>query len=124
MGKGVLVDTDMLIDYVKGAAELPLEPLFITEITLYEFVRGTKNVSKAKALIEEAFLIVYHDNPIIQKASEIWVQIKRRGEILDDRDILIGAASAVRGMPLLTRNKKHYERLKDFGVTFFEQQKQ
>jgi predicted nucleic acid-binding protein len=53
MGKGILVDTDILIDYVKGATDLPKEPLFITEITLYEFIRGTKDISKAKRLLEE-----------------------------------------------------------------------
>lgn len=119
MGKGVLVDTDVLIDYAGGAADLPNEQLFITEITLYEFVRGTKNISKAKTLLEEGFSVIFHDNPIIQKASEIWVEVKRRGEILDDRDVLIGAVSAVKNLPLLTRNRKHYERLEEFGVMFF-----
>lgn len=120
MGKGALVDTDILIDYVREAADLPKEPLFITEITLYEFIRGTKDLSKAKTLLEEGFSVIFHDNPIIQKASEIWVEVKHRGEILDDRDILIGATSAVKNLPLLTRNKKHYERLKEFGVIFYE----
>jgi hypothetical protein len=119
MGKGVLIDTDVLIDFVRGAADLPGEQLFITEITLYEFIRGTKDVSKAKTLLEEGFSVIFHDNPIIQKASEIWARIKRRGEILDDRDILIGAASAAKNLPLLTRNKKHYERLKEFGVLLY-----
>ncbi len=105
MGKGALVDTDVLIDFVRGFNELPEEQLFITEITLYEFVRGTKNILKAKALVEEGFAVIFHDNAIIQKASEIWVEIKREGKTLDDRDILIGAASAVKGVPLLTNNK-------------------
>lgn len=119
MGAGVLVDTDVLIDFVKGTTELPHEPLLITEITLYEFIRGSKDISKAKTLLEEGFSVIYHDNPVIQKASEIWVDIKERGEILDDRDVLIGAASAVKNLPLLTRNRKHYERLEEFGVTFY-----
>ena len=119
MGKGVLIDTDVLIDFVRGSVELPGEPLFITEITLYEFVRGSKDISKAKTLLEEGFSIIFHDNPIIQKASEIWAETKQRGETLDDRDILIGAASAVKNLPLLTRNKKHYERLKEFNVAFY-----
>jgi predicted nucleic acid-binding protein len=119
MGEGVLVDTDVLIDYVKGTTDLPKEQLFITEITLYEFVRGTKDVSKAKKLLEEGFSVVFHNNSIIQKASEIWVEVKGRGEILDDRDILIGAVSAVKDLPLHTRNRRHYEGLEEFGVTFY-----
>jgi len=119
MGKGVLVDTDVVIDYVRGSTELPGEPLFITEITLYEFVRGTKDIPKAKRLLEESFSVIFHDNPITQKASEIWVKVKGRGKILDDRDILIGAVSAVKNLPLLTRNRKHYDRLEEFGVIFY-----
>jgi predicted nucleic acid-binding protein len=119
MGEGVLVDTDVLIDFVRGNTDLPQEPLYITEITLYEFIRGSKNISKAKTLLEDGFSVIFHDNPVIQKASEIWVDIKEKGEILDDRDILIGAASAVKKIPLLTRNRKHYERLEEFGVVFY-----
>ncbi len=119
MGKGVLVDTDMLIDFVRGSADLPDEQLFITEITLYEFVRGSKDISKAKILLEEGFSVIFHDNPIIQKASEIWVEMKRRGKIIDDRDVLIGATSAAKNLPLLTHNRRHYERMKEFGVAFY-----
>lgn len=48
MGKGVLVDTDVLIDFVKGHTDLPEEQVFITEITLYEFIRGTQDIPRAK----------------------------------------------------------------------------
>ena len=120
MGKGVLVDTDVLIDFVKGHTDLPEEQVFITEITLYEFIRGTQDIRKAKKLLEEGFSVIFHDNSIIQKAAEIWVEMRRRGKIIDDRDILIGAASAAKNLPLLTRNKKHYERLAEFGVVFYE----
>jgi hypothetical protein len=119
MGEGVLVDTDVLIDFVRGNTDLPQEPLYIAEITLYEFIRGSKDISKAKTLLEDAFSVIFHNNSVIQKASEIWVDIKERGEILEDRDILIGAASAVKKIPLLTRNIKHYERLEEFGITFY-----
>jgi len=119
MGKGLLVDTDVLIDFIKGFAELPKEPLFITEITLYEFVRGSKDISKAKALLEEGFHVIFHENSIIKKASEIYAELKRKGEILDDRDILIAATSAAKALPLLTRNRKHYQKLKEFGVVFY-----
>jgi len=120
MGKGVLVDTDVLIDFVKGYVELPEEQVFITEITLYEFIRGMQDIPRAKKLLEEGFSVIFHDNSIIKKAAEIWVEIKGKGKIIDDRDIFIGATSAAKNLPLLTRNKKHYERLKKFGVVFYE----
>ena len=119
MGKGVLIDTDILIEYVKGKCELPSEQVFITEITLYEFIRGTKDVEKAKRILEESFTVIFHDNETIRKASEIWISLRRSGQIVDDRDILIAAASMSRKLPLLTGNKKHFERLKPFGLEIF-----
>jgi len=62
MGEGILIDTDILIDFVKGKQELPNIRVFISEVTLYEFIRGTKDIPEAKSLIEEGFSILYHDN--------------------------------------------------------------
>ncbi len=116
MGEGLLIDTDILIDYVKGRQELPDIRILISEVTLYEFIRGTKDIPEAKKLIEEGFIILYHDNQIIRKASEIWVSMKKTGEMIDDRDILIAAAAISKQIPLFTRNVKHYERLNKFGL--------
>ncbi len=119
MGEGVLIDTDVLIDYVKGLCDLPSARLYITEITLYEFIRGTKDVDKAKRTLEEGFIVLFHDNTVIATAAKIWVELKRSGEMLDDRDILIAATAIAKGLRLLTRNVRHYERLKKFGLVFF-----
>lgn len=116
MGEGILIDTDILIDFVKGKQELPNIRVFISEVTLYEFIRGTKDIPEAKSLIEEGFSILYHDNQIIKKASEMWVATKKTGEMIDDRDILIAAAAISKQLPFYTRNVKHYDRLKKFGL--------
>ena len=42
MGSRILIDTDVLIDYVKGRCELPIA-VYISEITLYEFIRSCKD---------------------------------------------------------------------------------
>ncbi len=116
MGEGVLIDTDILIDYVKGFVELPKVPIFISEITLYEFVRGTKDVKRAKKLLEETFVVVYNNNEILLKAAEIWIALKESDEIVDDRDILIASAAIAKNLPLMTRNLKHFKRLERFGL--------
>lgn len=67
-------------------------------------------------MIEEGFIILYHDNQIIRKASKIWVSMKKTGEMIDDRDILIAAAAISKQIPLFTRNVKHYEKLNKFGL--------
>gem|GEM_PF-3590547 len=42
----VLIDTDILIEYIKGRLELPKLPIYISEITLYEYIRGTNKPFK------------------------------------------------------------------------------
>lgn len=119
MGKGVLIDTDVLIEYIKGRRELPSDPRFISEITLYEFIRGTKDSYEAKKLLEEDFIVIFHDNDILRNAAEMWKKLRSQGKLVDDRDLLIAATSISRDLPLLTGNSKHFERLKEFGLKFY-----
>lgn len=116
MGEGVLVDTDVLIDYVRGRRELPAGPHYVSEVTVYEFIRGTRDPSKAKELLEQEFIVVYHDNEVLEKAAEIWRALRREGALIDDRDLLIGSVAIAKGLPLLTGNTKHFERLRKFGL--------
>jgi predicted nucleic acid-binding protein len=119
MGKRVLIDTDCLIDYYKDKLELASEDsYYISEISLYEFVRGTKNVKESKELLERSFQIVWLDNEILEKASEIWRSLKLTGVILDDRDLIIGATAITKNLKLLTRNVKHYEKLREYNLSF------
>ncbi len=90
------------------------------EITLYEFIRGCKNVREAKELLESAFIVVFHDNDVLVKASEIWIELRRTGELIDERDILIASVAIVKNFKLLTRNAKHFKKLERFGLKFYE----
>ncbi len=119
MGKGVLIDTDVLIDYIKGLCELPKTQLYISEIVLYEFIRGTKDIAEAKKTIEESFAVLFHDNRVIGKAASIWVELRKDGKVLDDRDILIAATAIVNDLELLSRNVGHYRGLVRFGLKLF-----
>lgn len=69
MGEGVLIDTDALIDYVKGRRSMPKGLCYISEVTLYEFIRGIKDPGEAKTLLEREFAIVYCDNEILETAA-------------------------------------------------------
>jgi len=68
----------------------------------------------------KSFSVIFHDNAIIQKASEIWVSLKRSGQLIDDRDLLIAAISIVNGLSLMTRNKKRFEKLNNFELKVFD----
>ncbi len=103
----------------RGREELPDALCQISIVTLYEFVRGKADPTLAKRLLEEIFEVVPLDNRVVSKATEIWRDLRRSGASLDDRDLLIGATAIANGVPLLTRNVRHYDRLRKYGLKFW-----
>ena len=111
-----MIDTDVLIDVEKGKESLPRAQLFISWVSLYEFLRGRRDFSKVKRKLEEVFTVLIPDNEVLEKSVEIYRELKSRGMLVEERDLLIGATAIVFDLPLLTRNRSHYERLVDFGL--------
>lgn len=122
MGKRVLIDTDILIDYYRRKLELnPEDIYYVSEITAYEFMRGTRNIEEAKEILEESFSIEWLNNRVMKKASEIWRDLKGKGQLVDDRDLMIGATAIERGFKLLTRNVAHYGKLRKYGLSLYRE---
>ncbi|AEA13613.1 PilT-like protein [Thermoproteus uzoniensis 768-20] len=117
----VLVDTDVVIDCVKGRLELGEGVYYISEITLYELLRGFTDIERAKRLLEDIFLVVWNDNSILLRAAEIYRELRRRGVTISDADILIGATAIAKNMPLWTRNVKHFTPLAEFGLKLYRE---
>ncbi|MCD6514023.1 MAG: type II toxin-antitoxin system VapC family toxin [Candidatus Odinarchaeota archaeon] len=119
----IIIDTDVFIFLQKENLLLKfLEAYdgYMTEISLYEFLRGTayygKDTRREKALIEEIFTILSLDNIAILKASEIWSILIKDGEIISDRDIFNSAIAICRNLPFVTNNTRHYKRVQRFGL--------
>jgi len=120
VGERILVDTDVLIDYCRGRLDLPRGNIYyISIITLYEYSRGSKNPEEAKNLLEESFAIVPLNNEVLLKSSEIWRDLKTKGILMDDRDLIIGATAIVFKLKLFTKNRRHFERLRNYGLQLF-----
>ena len=56
------------------------------------------------------------DNSVILKYCELYEELRSKGEILSDADLIIGATAIAKGMKLLTRNYRHFERLERYGL--------
>jgi len=120
MGERVLVDTDILIDYYRDRIDLPSRNIyFISTITLYEYIRGTTEPKLAKKLLEESFTVIPLTNKVLLRASEIWQDLKKRGFLLDDRDLMIGTTAIVFKLKLLTKNVKYFNRLEKYGLELY-----
>ncbi|MGC8932368.1 MAG: type II toxin-antitoxin system VapC family toxin [Candidatus Methanodesulfokora sp.] len=114
--KEILIDTDVLIDVERGKAELPRAQIAVSCITLYEFIRGRGDYLALKEELEKAFTVVPLSNDVLIKAVEIYRELKSSGEVIDERDLLIGATAIALNIPLKTRNRSHYERLAKYGL--------
>lgn len=64
--------------------------------------------------------MIYHDNEVLARAAEMWRELRQSGELIDDRDLLMGATAIAKNLPLLTGNKRHFERLKRFKLVLHE----
>ena len=98
--------------------------MYITIITLYELVRGDVlagfSGEDSKRDYEKIFMVLNFDNKALVKASEIYAALKKKSMLIDERDIMIGAICISNNLPLATLNKKHFNRLKQFGIKLID----
>ena len=123
MKKEVVIDTSYLIMLLKQQKVdiLVREYIpYIVDISLYEYLRGEyylgRDVDKAKKYLEKIFNIIRLDNKIILKACEIWNKLAKKGELIPEPDIIIGAACIINDIPLLTLDEKDFKRLEEYGL--------
>lgn len=117
----VVVDSTIFIEYLRATKkektkliELVEEvQLCTTSITVYELLMGAKTEQKK----QDVFLLI-EDLPILPfnyeaslKASEIFHQLRTSNQLIEFRDIFIGAISITNGLPVATINKKHFSRI-------------
>ncbi len=121
-----LLDTDTLSAVMRGtppplvtkAREYLAEHRVFTFsiITRYEILRGLKAKSATAQL--QAFhrlcagsQIVPLTDAAVVKASEIYAELRRGGELIGDADILIAASALVHGLAVVTNNLGHFGRI-------------
>lgn len=91
-------------------ATLRGDDLFISCITYYEVKRGLLSINATRQLAElqqfcSDYGILFLDNiAIIEKACEIYVDLRRRGLMIQEQDILIAATAIVRGLILVSND--------------------
>ena len=125
----VVIDTDVLILLEKTQETeklLSLYETYITFVTLYEYIRGLRKRKTEKEInlidkyLKKIFEVIWPTNKTLIIASNIWSDLSSKGEILEDRDILIGSLCIENNLPLWTLNKKHFERLKTYGLKLID----
>jgi len=122
----MVVDTGIFIEYLraKDKSKTILQnlsekvELYISSVTLYELYMGATSPQKwvdVKTLTEDIPVLPF-TKTISEKAAIIYQELRKEGKIIEFRDIFIGATAMVHDLPVLTRNKKHFIRIKGLKV--------
>ena len=125
-----LVDTDFVVDYLKGKPEsikaltsLANKGLVISIITYGEIYEGIYFGHDPKTA-ERGFLqflrgvsLLLLNRAVMKNFARIRGYLRRKGEIIGDPDIMIAATATVNGLTLITRNKKDFQKIE--GLKLF-----
>ena len=123
----MLVDTDVLIWYLKGNenAYQVIENssnFFISVVTYMELVQGMRNKKELNNLRKALHIwnakILYISEEISTKAM-FYVEQHFLSHSMQLADAIIGATAIAYGNPVLTGNDKHYKILKDLKIKRF-----
>lgn len=122
----IVVDTDVLIDCLRGrerstrrvAAELERGRLATTAVTVFELLSGARGAKEAKAVSDllGALPVVPFDHAAGETAAALRRKLEQAGQGIGMADYLIAGICVSRSASLLTRNRKHFQRIE--GLTF------
>jgi len=125
MATRFLIDTDVLIDYLRGREQAVkfLEKLkgdlLISSITVAELYSGVRAVEEERALDQflQAFLVIEADQAIAKKAGLYRHEFsKSHGTGL--ADALIAASAESRHAILVSLNRRHFPMVKGMKVPY------
>jgi len=124
----ILLDTDICIEILRKnekvikCRENTDEEISISFVTVGELYYGAEKsayVNENKKIIEEFLLtinIINSDFEIMMKFGELKASLKKENIQLPDADLLIAATTLTKTEKLVTRNTKHFERIKGLVI--------
>ena len=119
-----LVDSDWVVDYLAGRQQAVSlltsvwqDGIAISLITfgeIYEGIYYGRDPQRSEAVFRQ-FLrsvdVLPLNRSIMQRFARLRGDLRQRGQLIGDPDILIAATALYYNLTLLTRNKNHYQRV-------------
>lgn len=119
-----LIDTDIIINSIKGnqgvnqkIAELASIPKAISIITYGELLYGARKFTQREKntsvvyRLAEIFPIIGITRATMEAFTDLKAALDRKGERIEDFDLLIAATALNLNYVLVTNNTKHYKRI-------------
>jgi tRNA(fMet)-specific endonuclease VapC len=123
------LDADWIINLLVGKREaaeniqyLDPEEIAISLATVAEVYEEAYTYANPQAHLQSFrqflrnFQLLNLNLPIMEKFAEVRSYLRRRGELISDFDILLGATALHHDLTVLTYNKRHFERIPDLKL--------
>ena len=87
--------------------------IYLLAVTLYELHMGATSPEKQRdiAVITEDFTILPFTDEVARRAASIYHKLRLSNQMVEFRDIFIAATCLVHNLPIVTLNKKHFQRI-------------
>ncbi len=117
----IVLDTDVMIDILAGeepwagwfAELLPSRRLATTSINHFELLAGARTRDEAEKLLTflRPLAVLPFDPDAADRAADAAADLRRLGKPLPMADLAIAGICLELGASLLTRNRRHFERI-------------
>ena len=117
----ILADSDVLIDALRGreramariANELKKTSLGTTTVTVFELLSGANTPANRRKIqkLLAAMRIFAFDQPAAEAAAEACQRLEAQGTSIGMADYLIAGICLAHSATLLTRNRRHFEKV-------------
>ncbi|NPA40410.1 MAG: type II toxin-antitoxin system VapC family toxin [Thermodesulfobacteria bacterium] len=111
--RNILIDTNIIIEFLRKKnkqksylwkiKEMDLN-CFISTITVFELYAGAIT-ERHKRDLETA-----------KRSAEIYKELKNNNQLIEFRDIFIGATALEINLPIITLNEEHFKRIKGIKI--------
>lgn len=123
-----LVDTDVVISYLKGICDIVTTlqkyegELAISAITLGELLEGIYGQPKEEARLKglRDFLsgveLLSVDKDVAEKFAQTRSTLRKKGNLIDNFNLLIASTALAKSLILITGNKKDFTRIEGLQI--------
>ena len=126
----ILIDTDLLIDVVRGVSAPVVEQLLgeedraISVITVSELLHGVLRATGARRARRSAFVehllaglrAIPITDTVARVHADLWAELSAQGESIGAHDLWIGATALARGLAIATGNLADFQRIPGLRV--------
>ena len=116
----MVVDTGIFIEHLRAKDKLSTQlyklseqTLFVSAISVYELYMGATTKEKqddVRAITENLVVLPFTNSESFQ-AAQIYHRLRNSNQMIEFRDIFIAATCLANDLPIVTLNKKHFNRI-------------